>query len=102
LIQEERDATAELARFLIRQRVTPPYLGAYPMSFTTLNFVSLDSLVPRLIQHQRRGIATLESELGQIRDPDSRALVDQLLEMKQRHLKVLEAVSAAPNQAVTA
>jgi hypothetical protein len=98
LIQEERDAVAGLARFLIRHRITPPYLGAYAMSFTTFNFVSLDSLLPRLLGYQRRGIATLERELERITEPDPRVEVHRFLEMKQRHLNVLEALPGVPRE----
>jgi hypothetical protein len=102
LVQEERDATAEVARCLIRNRVAPPYLGAYPMGFTTYNFVSLDSLVPRLLEYQRQAIANLEGELAHIHDPDARAVVQRLLETKQRHLKTLESLPAAPGASVSA
>ena len=54
-----------LMRFLRRQHATPPYLGAFPMGFTTINFVSLDHLLPLLVDEQRpRAIADLERDLA--------------------------------------
>jgi hypothetical protein len=102
LIHEERDATAELARFLSRNRVSPPYLGAYPMGFTTLNFVAFDSLLPRLIEQQRRGLGVLEGEVPQIHDQESREALHHLVEVKQRHLKALEGMSARARETTTA
>jgi hypothetical protein len=99
LVQEEREATATLGRFLSRNRIPLPYLGAYPQGYTALNFVSLESLVPRLIGAQRRSIAALESDLAQIHDPTARGTVEGYLEIKRRSLKILEAMlphSAAP------
>src|SRR5438445_8864998 len=59
LIDEERRANAALAKFLTRQRIPVPYLGSYPVAFTTLNFVSLDHLLPILVDTERRAIADL-------------------------------------------
>ena len=102
LIEEDRDANAALARFLLRNRIAPPYLGAYPMGFTTLNFVSLSSLIPRLIDEQRRSVTALEKDLTQIHDPQCRGVVEGILDVKRRHLKALEAMqptAAAPMSA---
>jgi len=92
LVQEERDGIAALAKFLGRNRIAPPYLGAYPMGFTTLNFVTLEYLIPRLLAAQRQGIAALESDLAQLHDPLPRGAVEGYLEIKRRHLKALEAM----------
>jgi len=92
LVGEEREGNAALGRFLLRNRVPPPYLGAYPMGFTTLNFVTLESLIPRLLQAQRHSIAVLERDVTQIHDPSSRGTVEGFLEIKRRHEKALEAM----------
>src|SRR5262249_22644852 len=94
LIAEEGEATAGLARFLRKRRLTPPYLGAYPVSFTGYGFVSLEFLLPRLVEQQRRAIAELESHLGPVGDDAARAALRKVLEMKQRHLKQLEGLAA--------
>jgi hypothetical protein len=93
LIEEQRAAVAELMRFLGRQRVTPGPLGPFPMSFTTLNFVSLDSLLPRVLKQERHALAALEKDLAAFHDPDGRVAVHRFLELKQRHLKSLEALA---------
>ncbi len=94
LIDEEANSTAALARFLLRHHVRLPYLGAYPSHFTNVNYVGLDFLLPRLVEHQRGAIAALERDLAKLSDEDSRQQVQPILEMKRRHLKRLEELAA--------
>jgi hypothetical protein len=96
LARQERDAVAALTKFLARRRHTVPYLGSFPMRFTTMNFVSLDYLVPRLVEDGRQAIAALERDRAALTDADGRAEADRLLDLKRRHLKALEALKAAP------
>jgi hypothetical protein len=93
LTDEERDGATALSDFLRRHRETPGYLGAYPMSFTRLNFVSLDRLLPLLVEEQRRGAARLEKELPGVQG-ETRAEVQTVLDRKRRHLETLEALAA--------
>jgi hypothetical protein len=99
LAREERDAVGSLVRFLSRRRHTVPYLGAFPMAFTTMNFVSLDFVLPRLAEDGRRAVADLERDRAALTDTEARAEVDRFLEMKRRHLKELEALATAPTAA---
>jgi hypothetical protein len=92
---QERDGVTRLAEFLIRCRIPPPYLGAYPMDFTTINYVSLDHLLPLLVTHQRRDIADLERDLNQITDAEARTEVQAILDAKRQHLQSLESLAAA-------
>ena len=100
LAREERDALAVLTKFLARRRHTVPYLGAFPMAFTTMNFVSLDYLIPRLVEDGRRSVAALERDRAAVTDADARAELDRLIDLKRRHLKALEAPTTAPAAAV--
>ncbi len=96
LAAEERDALGALTKFLARRRYSVPYLGAFPMGFTTLNFVSLDYLLPRLVESGRQSVAALEKDRAALADADAKAELDQLIELKRRHLKALEALTTAP------
>lgn len=89
LIQQEDEATAALGRFLARHRCPTPYLGPYPMNFTTINFVSLQHLVPLLVDSELRAIADLEKCLRLIHDPAARVPVQELLNVKRRHVETL-------------
>jgi hypothetical protein len=100
LIEEERDAVAELGRFLARRRVPLPYVGPYPTPFTTSNFVSLHHLRPRLLAEERRAIAALEQDMAALRDPEARGLVQKLLDTKRHHLQALVEKSAPPPEPV--
>jgi hypothetical protein len=90
LIAEEREAIGRLGRFLVRRHIPLPPLGFFPQQFTTINFLALDYLIPRLIEAQRRSIAELERDLAGLHDSDARTAVADLLAVKRRHLEVLE------------
>jgi hypothetical protein len=95
LIDAEGQALAALFRFIVRSGATAPYLGSFPASFTTSNFVSLDFLLPRLAQDQRQKITALEHDLASMRDPAARGQVQKLLDVKRQHLRILDDLAAA-------
>jgi hypothetical protein len=100
LIAEESQAVADLGQFLVRQRVPLPFLPSYPAHFTTINFLALDYVLPRLADYERQSIADLERDLAALKDPAARAAVEKLLAVKRRHLPQLEALIPAQSQAV--
>ena len=104
LIREEADALTALGRWMTRRRVAPPYLGAFPTGFTTINFLALDYLLPRLRDRQREAVAQLERDAHAVIHPEARAQLDGLLALKRRHLATLESLAAtgAPPAAETA
>ncbi len=94
IIDEERAAGDAIARLLTKRRLPLPFISSFPASFTSFNFISLCKLIQLLVEHQRRSIKELEPELATVNDPDARLLVQQLLDMKHRHLEELERLSA--------
>jgi hypothetical protein len=90
MVKEEREGVAALARFLARNRVAPAPLGSYPMTFTNINYMSLDHLVPLLIENQRHRIAELEHAVACMSDAESRLQAETYLAMKRRHLQRLD------------
>lgn len=90
--QEEMDATAVLARFLFKHHIVAAALGSYPMAYTNINYMALDHLFPLLIDDEKGRIDELQRDLSKIKDVDARQQVARSLEMKRRHLQVLEQV----------
>ncbi len=100
LIDEELQAAGALGRFLYQNHAGLPYLGTYPSCFTSLSFVSLDHLLPMLVDEQRRAAAQLEIDLHKLTDAEARAQVQKTLDMKRRHLTTLESLAAVHPQPV--
>ncbi len=99
LIAAEREAVEDLGRFLVRQRIPLPFLPSYPTHFTTINFLALGYILPRLIEHERQSIAELESDLAALKAPAARAEVEKLLALKRKHLPQLEELASEQPQA---
>jgi hypothetical protein len=95
LVQTEAEAIRSLGRFLARRRIPPPPMGAFPSSFTTLNFVALDHLLPRLVEAQRASIAGLEKDLASLKSDEGRAEAEKLLAVKRQTLAGLETLAAS-------
>jgi len=94
MIEEERNGAAELGRFLYRQGFPPPYIGQYPVSFTSLSFVSLDHLIPLLAANERQELERLQKDVKSLSDPEAKELVQKIIANKRRHLEALQALSA--------
>jgi len=93
LIHQEQQELGALARLLRRRHIPFPYLGPFPEHFMTLNFLSLDRLLPLLVEHQREEVAELAESLPQVQDAEALAALQQLLQLKRRHLEALEELS---------
>ncbi len=92
IVAEDRAATEALGRFLFRRRIPPSFSGSYPSGFTTMNFLSLEYLLPRLVDTQRAAVADLESDVAAATDADAKAELEKLLAVKRFHMKDLEAL----------
>jgi hypothetical protein len=90
IVAEDRAATEALGRFLFRRRIPPSFSGAYPSGFTTMNFVALGYLLPRLVDTQRKAVADLESDAAAVTDVDAKMELEKLLAVKRMHLTELE------------
>jgi rubrerythrin len=95
LAAEESEAAGEVYRFLMRRREPVPYLGSYPMEFTSINYVSLEHLFPLVADHTEKAIVHLEKDVSDIQDSEARALVQNIVDMKRRHLQTFRALAAA-------
>ena len=96
---EDREATASLGRFLFRRHIAPSYTGTFPSNFTTINFLALGHLLPRVIVGQRAALADLERDAAAVTDADARAELARLLAVKREHLAELEALHVPQGEA---
>jgi hypothetical protein len=99
IVDDEEKTTEELARFLRRRRVPLPYLGAYPETFSNINYVSLDYLLPKLLDYQHKAIASLERDLGQVHDTEIKTKLENLLGVNRKHLEALEKLASTNTKA---
>lgn len=90
MLRAERDALTGLVRFLLRHHLAPPFAGAYPTDFTSLNFVTLDHALGLLIQAQQDAIARWTDTVPLIADEEARRLAEQFLALKRTHLQELK------------
>lgn len=94
IAQEERDEVTRFTRIMQKKHQPIPKLGAYPSHFTTINFCSIDYLLPKLIAEHEKEIADIEARLHRADDEDIRKLAVGYLDMKRRHLQTLKDLAA--------
>ena len=92
MAREEREAAARLMRILQKKHLSPRDHGAYPSHYTTMNFVAIDYLLPKLIADNEKEVAEIEARLPQAIDEEAHALTQAYLDMKRRHLQALKEV----------
>ena len=102
MAQAEAAAVAKLGRWLAKQRLPLTFPGAYPMHFTSINFIAVSALVPRLIADQEDRIAALEKACGALTNEDGRALLQGLLDLKKSNLQKLSALQTIASPAAVA
>jgi hypothetical protein len=96
LAKDEQQAVGKLIRFLHKEHVTPPLLGAFPSRFTTINFAALDHLLPAILKEQEAGIAELERALHHLPECEGRHVLWEYLEGKRRRLGALRGDGTEP------
>ena len=89
IAEEQADAVASLGRWLAKQRAPVSSLGAYPMHFTTMNFIAVHALLPRIVAEERQQIADVEQTCLALPAGEARAQVQDLLDLKKAHLQRL-------------
>ena len=103
LVREQSRAVGALSQFYARREHTVPYLGSFPSSFTTINFVSLDHLLPLLAEAERQSLEQLERDVTKLTDPEAREVVQKMVELKRSHLSTLKTLTTShPEAASTA
>jgi hypothetical protein len=90
LAEEERDFIARLGRFLQKRHVGVPKLPSYPSHFTTVNYVSIEFVLPKLIAEIERELAILRGWLAAADEDEARAQLQHYADMKERQLQSLK------------
>ncbi len=93
--KSELVALAQLGKAMMKARMGLPLPGAYPQSFTTLNFIALDFLGPMLVADQKRCLAELDEGLNWLPPGDTRHALEHLVDLKRKHLEKLESMQPA-------
>ncbi len=88
MIDEEQNMLQRLAEFVVRRKGVLAS-AVFDQRFTESHFVSLNHLLPRLVNYQQWLIQELEKDLAQLDDPEARSLIEQMLQMKRNHLEKL-------------
>jgi hypothetical protein len=88
----EGAALAQLAKMLQRRHIMVPFFGAYPSAFTSYNYLSASSLLPKLIADQKRGLADLERDLPTVVDAEIREHLETYRDLKRKHIQELESL----------
>jgi hypothetical protein len=87
MAHEEGAACRTLNQLLRKAQEPPPYLGPYADAFMSLNFLSLDGLLPLVVKDQRQAIADLEPAVAAVPEGVARRTLQDLLALKRRHLE---------------
>src|SRR5262245_41497894 len=64
MAKTELEGLALLAKVMSRHKIGIPFAGAYPQSFTTMNFIDWSFFLPLLIADQKERIEDLQEGLG--------------------------------------
>src|SRR5262249_39018075 len=86
-------AVDALGRFLVKQKVATPPLGAYPSYYTYLNFLSLKHLLPKLIASALALIGQREQEIRRL-SKEAAGPAQALLSAKKTGFAELEQIQA--------
>ncbi len=94
-IVEQQRKLAERVAELVLQR-GPINLGEFPVEFYDTHDLSLDYLLSRLVDYQRRDVAALERCVDDLQsDRPSAAVAEEALGAARGHLEILEELAAS-------
>jgi hypothetical protein len=99
--EEERNAVSKLVRFLQKKHKQTAVLGNYPAYYTTLNYLTVDTLPPRLIEDDEKHLAELDKTLLTVSDEDVYHLIESYRDVKRRHLQSWKELAKPPERAAS-
>lgn len=93
LVEQELEGQRSLAALIRKRRAIPPS-ARFPMNFTTLHFLAVDHLLPKVVAEQRALLALLEQDAAHL-DEATRVEVEPFLAMKRQHVEQLASLAEA-------
>jgi hypothetical protein len=94
LVADAQTFSLRVAQAILELR-GQPNAGRFPTSFTAVNDLSLSFLMPRVVQSQRRDVATIEQCVAELASvPLVRPLAEEILGNARGHLDILEGLMA--------
>lgn len=95
--QDHRESAARLAELLLdREAVLDT--GGFPMRYTSIHDLTLEYLLPQIVQDEASLVKTAEEVVaGLSRDPQARALAQEILGAERAHLEQLHEVVGQPD-----
>jgi tRNA isopentenyl-2-thiomethyl-A-37 hydroxylase MiaE len=97
LAAEELESLEALAEWMDSKRISLPYLGAFPTTFTNYNFVAIRKLMKPLVTEQSKELADLEADAQALTDPEAKRMVENLVALNRKHLRDFEQMNAVSN-----
>jgi hypothetical protein len=99
MVADERMYAGRITELLLDRRSLAGF-GEYPIVFTDTHDLSLDYLINELIHYQKQDIAGIERSVAALaRDPEGRALAEEVLGNARGHLESLEELRKASSGA---
>jgi hypothetical protein len=86
LAADERETLEAFANWLDAEKVPLPYLGAFPINFTSFNFVAIRKIIKPLIAEQSRELAALEADARLVSNEIAKHQVEALIKLNRQHL----------------
>jgi hypothetical protein len=94
VVRASNEAVGELGGYLTRMRARTAFVGSYPASFTSWNFISLAYLLPRLVATEEEALRALEADVAALPAGEPKAQAEKLLAVKRRNLEALRGLTA--------
>lgn len=97
---EERDAVSKMMRYLQKQHQRRVVFGSYPSHYTTMNYVTIDHLLPKLVADTESQIAELDKASQSDSNSEVHAMIRSFVQVKRRHLAALKMMMNPQEKAI--
>jgi hypothetical protein len=90
IVENQKELAGRVAQFILSRHETIE-MGEYPIEFLDTHDLSLDYLLTRLVEFQKRDVAAIERCVAELqKDRQAAALAEEALGAARGHLETLE------------